>query len=118
MACTWHASATPVTAGASYNLGAWVYLPRQTPQPDAVLQVVWYTETSCTYGSPSLSSVSLGAAATYDQWQSVHRENVAVPLGAAAMQVGLAVLRAPTGAGSLEQAYFDAVYFTPIPGRF
>jgi hypothetical protein len=115
----------PVSETTAYNIGGWVYVPTQTPQPSAVFETMWYLDTTClnpagnyTSGGPVTTFVSFYSADAYDTWQYLHQESIVPPAGTHAVRWIVAVSRASTGPGTTQRAYFDSLFVTPAPGRF
>jgi hypothetical protein len=105
----------PVTAGGHYDFGARVAAAPGSPQPYAVVNVIWSTGPNCG-GTPvgnELSTPAIPSGSTV--FSGVSATSQVAPAGAQSADVYLSVSE-PPGANAAGTAYFDDVYFQASGG--
>jgi hypothetical protein len=105
----------PVTAGTSYNAGAWLMIPSGGAQGQSLLQLNWFSGPNCT-GSLT-SGALLFASGTFNTWELLSKENMVAPAGTVSAHIYGQVIKNLTNTLSY-QTYYDDMYLTPSPGHF
>jgi hypothetical protein len=104
----------PVTAGLTYDTGAWINTPSGLAKGQANLMLEYYTGDNCS-GNVTVGSLLF----TYDTdaWEYVHKENLTVPADVRSAAVYLQVVKNGPNE-KVFSAYYDSIYLTPSPGKF
>jgi hypothetical protein len=105
----------PVSAGASYDVGAWVRVPSGGAQGQTFIQLAWFTGPGCT-GSISLAD-QLTWTGAFDTWQLLSADGLVAPAGTVSAYVyGQIIKNFPNSLSY--QTYYDMMYLSPSPGHF
>jgi hypothetical protein len=104
-----------VTAGASYDVGAWVRVPSGGAHGQSFIQLAWFTGANCT-GSLTLADQLIWDG-TFDTWESLSADNLVAPAGTVSAYVYGQIIKNFTDTLSF-QTYYDMMYLSPSPGHF
>jgi hypothetical protein len=105
----------PVTAGQSYDVGAWIRTPSGGAHGQTFLQLNWFSGAGCT-GTLTAGAL-ISASGTFDKWELLSKDNMVAPSGTVSAQVYGQIIKNFTDPLPY-QTYYDMMYLSPSPGHF